>query len=115
MQLYFKHDICRILFKSYAYARAHDDVIEFKHNDSLYFAAVSSTYTHALEYIIMHSTQLDENLKGDYQMHDFDDATMEFTNSVIDIERGDGFTLLMIPFNEWHKYLSIGDIPEVYQ
>lgn len=108
MHLYFINDEPRLIFDSWKYARVRQNVDTHRSGARDFYIADAFNYREALEHIILKS----KNYNG---TANFKAALVHGSATFVDVARGDGFLLLMIPFDEWHQHLSLDDIPEEYK
>lgn len=110
MDLYFVNDQPKMIYDTWKYARVRQNCEKMVINSKEYYICDARNYQEALDQLLLRSKQYDDNKLSE----SFKTALMHATGVVIDHTRGDGFTLLMIPFGEWHELLTDYKIPPEY-
>jgi hypothetical protein len=96
MDLFFVNDEPRVLYASPKYTRALKNVQPFTHDGCTFWSA-ESTHVNALQRLKDLSAMYTKSVIN----ASFKAALYAYLGTIIDADRGDGFTLLMIPFEDW--------------
>lgn len=103
MEIYFEGPNPRIVIATARGIAARKNVVSDSHNGIDFHIADSVTYEEAISTIIWRSKSAAiKHQAGDHSMDLYEYAYRK----VIDGSRGDGFTLLLLPFHEWHEFLG---------
>lgn len=111
MELYFNNDHPRMIYDTWKYARVRANCEEIKFKNVSYYLCDARSYREAIESLVLRSRQYASSTLNE----PFKLALIHATGLIVDPLRGDGFTLLTAPFEEWYILLEDYTTPEEYQ
>lgn len=111
MELYFVNDQPTLIFDTFKYARTKPNCRAIEYNGNTYYICDAKSYGEAIEQLILRSRLYENKSLRD----EFKRALIHATGLILDVERGDGFTFMMIPFENWHEMLVDYITPKEYQ
>ncbi|AUS02764.1 hypothetical protein NVP2275O_183 [Vibrio phage 2.275.O._10N.286.54.E11] len=111
LEIYFVNDEFKCIYgPTCRFPKKSWEKIQF--NDTFYYIAPSYSYEAAIEQLQWRAL---DYKNGANQTEEFKQMIIHATNAIIDMDRGDGFTLMLMEFGDWCEALSNYSIPEEYK
>lgn len=111
MELYFLNDEPKMIYDTKKYARVRPNVQEVEYPGGVCYICDALSYEEAMERLIFQSNQAKKNaLRRDFAV-----GVNNALTQIIDPVRGDGFSFMMMPVEEWADMLTDFTVPEVYK
>ena len=117
MEIFFVHDQPRVLAGAKRFIAFRKNIEEYKINGGTFYTGDAISYVEAMESVKSRSQLLrDKSNQMNAQDKAIVDATYEYFLQIVDGERGDAFTLMMTPFEDWCDILQEDKytIPDIY-
>ena len=108
LEIYFKDDVPKIVYGAKC-KFANDDWEVIPYKDTFYYLA-PARYNASMEAIQCRSLYYKMSVPSIEN-----EAVMHGITQLIDVDRGDGFSLMLLDFNLWHKSIQNYTTPEIYK
>lgn len=115
MEIYFIDDKLRIIVQTERAVRFRTNVENYTVGEDIFKTADALSYKEVIETLRARSNAA--MLRGDGTLTALENATYEYYLEIFDTDRGDAFTMFMMPFEKWCTVLDTDQYttPEIYK